>query len=183
MAIGRGATNADHRASGRSRAVGFNRICPGAGALAFGPEPPLAAKITARLLNSHWIYTMYRCALAAVAAVCLVSSAAAQSQRNFPQNALRGTLQIASPSDALLNGKPARLAPGLRIRGQNNMLQMSGGLIGAKLLVHYTTDIDGLVKDVWVLTPAEAAKKPWPVTAQQSQAWTFDPIAQTWDKP
>ncbi|HUG24597.1 hypothetical protein [Piscinibacter sp.] len=126
---------------------------------------------------------MYRCALAAVAAVCFVSSAAAQPQRNFPQHALRGALTITSPADAVLNGKPARLAPGLRIRGQNNMLEMSGGLIGAKLLVHYTTDIDGLVKDVWVLTPAEAAKKPWPATTEQATAWTFDPVAQTWAKP
>jgi len=126
---------------------------------------------------------MYRCALAAVAAVCFASSAAAQVQRTFPQNALRGALQITSPADAVLNGKPARLAPGLRIRGQNNMLQMSGSLIGAKLLVHYTTDIDGLVMDVWVLTPAEAARKPWPATAQQAAAWTFDPVAQTWAKP
>lgn len=126
---------------------------------------------------------MYRCALAAAAAVCLVSPAAAQVQRHFPPDALRGALTVTSPSDALMNGKPARLAPGLRIRGQNNMLQMSGTLIGAKLLVHYTRDIDGLIKDVWILTPQEAAKKPWPATPEQAQAWSFDPIAQVWTKP
>jgi len=133
-------------------------------------------------INSHWINTMYRCALAAVTAVCLVAPAAAQ-QRAFPQNALRGALVIDSPSDATLNGKPARLAPGLRIRGQDNMLQMSGTLLGLKLLVHYTVDMQGLIKDVWVLTPEEAAKKPWPTTAAEAQAWSFDPVAQTWTKP
>jgi hypothetical protein len=129
---------------------------------------------------------MYRCALttfAAVATACLVAPAAAQVQRNFPQNALRGALQLQTTSDALLNGEPARLAPGLRIRGQNNMLAMSGGLLGTKLLVNYTLDMNGAVKDVWILTPQEAAKRPWPTRPEQAQAWTFDVAAQVWYKP
>ena len=125
---------------------------------------------------------MYRCVLAGLVAACLVAPAAAQ-QRNFPQTALRGALVITTPSDALLNGRPARLAPGLRIRGQNNMLEMSGALLGAKLLVHYTTDTQGLVKDVWILRPEEAARKPWPTTPAEAQAWQFDPVAQVWSKP
>ena len=125
---------------------------------------------------------MYRCALAAAAAICLVAPAAAQ-QRTFPPNALRGALVIVSPTEATLNGDAARLAPGLRIRGQDNMLAMSGTLIGARLLVHYTTDPQGLLNNVWILTPAEAAKKPWPASAEEAQAWTFDPVAQIWSKP
>jgi hypothetical protein len=132
--------------------------------------------------GSHWINTMYRCALAATVAVCLVAPAAAQS-RTFPQNALRGALVVTSPSDATLNGQSVRLAPGLRIRGQDNMLAMTGPLIGARLLVHYTTDVQGLVNNVWILTPGEAEKKPWPTTAQEARAWTFDPAAQAWSKP
>ncbi|RQP23236.1 hypothetical protein [Piscinibacter terrae] len=126
---------------------------------------------------------MYRCAIAALSAACLVAPAAAQFQRNFPQTALRGALLITSPADATLNGQAARLAPGVRIRGQNNMLELSGALIGQKLLVHYTLDIDGLIKDVWILTPDEAAKRPWPTTVAESQAWSFDPAAQVWVKP
>ncbi|HEX6708204.1 MAG TPA: hypothetical protein VF169_25950 [Albitalea sp.] len=133
-------------------------------------------------INSHWINTMYRCALAAVTAVCLVAPAAAQ-QRGFPQNALRGALVVASPTEAALNGKSVGLAPGLRIRGQDNMLQMSGTLLGQKLLVHYTVDMQGLIKDVWILTPQEAAKKPWPTSPAEAQAWSFDPVAQVWTKP
>jgi len=34
-----------------------------------------------------------------------------------------------------------------------------------------------------ILTPQEAAKRPWPATPQQAEAWTFDPIAQTWSRP
>jgi hypothetical protein len=132
--------------------------------------------------DSHWINTMYRCVLAAAAAVCLVAPAAAQ-QRVFPQTALRGALLLSSPTEATLNGKPVRLAPGLRIRAQDNMLVMSGSVLGTPLAVNYTMDTYGLVKDVWILTPAEAARKPWPTSAEEAQAWTFDPVAQTWSRP
>jgi hypothetical protein len=107
----------------------------------------------------------------------------AQVQRNFPQNALRGSLVIGDPPEATLNGDPARLAPGARIRTADNMLAMSGTLTGSRLLVHYTLDTLGLIKDVWILTPDEAAKRPWPSTPQQAEDWTFDPVAQTWTRP
>jgi len=125
---------------------------------------------------------MYRCLLAFAAAACLAAPAAAQ-QRAFAPDALRGALVITSSGEALLNGHPVRLAPGLRIRGQDNMLAMSGSLLGARLLVNYTTDMQGLVNNVWILTPAEAAKQPWPATPQQAQSWRFDPVAQAWSKP
>ena len=48
---------------------------------------------------------------------------------------------------------------------------------------HYTIDTYGLVKDVWILTPAEAAKKPWPTKPEETVAWGFDPVAQVWVKP
>jgi hypothetical protein len=96
---------------------------------------------------------------------------------------LRGSLTIVNPTEVVLNGEPARLAPGSRIRGQQNMLELSGSLVGVKLLVHYTVDIHGLVKDVWILTPDEAARKPWPKTKTEAQAWTFNWQSQTWEKP
>ena len=126
---------------------------------------------------------MYRCALAGLLAATLIAPAAAQMQRNFPATALRGAVVIGEPPEITLNGKPARLAPGARIRGQDNMVQMSGTLSGSKLLVHYTVDTYGLVKDVWILRPEEAAVRPWPATPEQAQAWAFDPVAQTWSKP
>jgi hypothetical protein len=125
---------------------------------------------------------MYRCALYALAAACVVTPAAAQ-QRNFPPQALRGALVIQAPPEALLNDRPVRLAPGARIRGQDNMLQMSASLVGARLLVHYTLDPQGLIRDVWILTPQEASRQPWPTTAAQAQAWRFDPVAQLWTQP
>lgn len=129
---------------------------------------------------------LQRSAIAALLTIVVAAAsapAAAQVQRNFPQNALRGALVIGEPPEITLNGRPARLAPGVRLRGQSNMLEMSGTLIGARLLVNYTLDTVGLVKDVWILTPQEAAKRPWPTTPQQAQDWLFDPVAQTWSRP
>jgi hypothetical protein len=129
---------------------------------------------------------MNRCAaLLSLAALMLASAlpAAAQAQRNFPANALRGELVIQQPPEALLNGRAARLAPGARIRGTDNLLQMSGALAGQKLPVHYTLDNAGLLLDVWVLTPAELARRPWPTTPQQAREWIFDPVAQVWSRP
>ena len=115
---------------------------------------------------------------------CVVGlSAAAQVQRNFPASALRGAMVVASSTEVTLNGKPARLAPGSRIRSQTNMLELSGGLMGQTLAVHYTIDTNGQVKDVWILTPQEFAVQPWPKTPLEAQRWQFDTIAQTWTKP
>ena len=139
--------------------------------------------------NSHWIYTMYRCLAvtasitAATIALALPATAQVQVQRSFPQNALRGTITFGTPPHILVNGKPAQLAPGARIRGFNNMIEMSGALVNAKVVVNYTVENTGLVKDVWLLRPEEVARKPWPETFEQAHAWQFDPAAQVWVKP
>ena len=70
-----------------------------------------------------------------------------------------------------------------RIKGGSNLLVMSGAIVGQKLAVNYTIDTYGLVKDVWLLRPDEAARSPWPKTAAEAAAWSFDPVAQTWTKP
>jgi hypothetical protein len=128
--------------------------------------------------------TMIRCAAALLLALTCLSSAWAQPvQRNFPATALRGEITFGQPPEVLVNGLPARLAPGIRIRGLNNLLVMSGTLIGQKAVVNYTVDPLGLVLDVWILTDTERAKQPWPTTAKEAQSWAFDPIAQVWKKP
>jgi len=128
---------------------------------------------------------MFRCVFKACLGLLLAAPllpAGAQMPRPFPATALRGTLQVTQPPEVLLNGQPARLTPGSRIRGPNNLLQLSGGLVGQKLLVHYTRDPSGGVHDVWILTDDEAARKPWPATAEDAQRWAFDPAAQTWTR-
>ncbi len=116
-------------------------------------------------------------------AAVLASPAAAQIARPFPATALRGELVVVQPPDVLLNGHAARLAPGARIHGADNLLKLSATLVGVKLAVNYTLDPFGLVHDVWILTPAENAREPWPRTPEQAQRWTFDAAAQTWTKP
>ena len=125
---------------------------------------------------------MYRCLIASIAIVISLP-AAAQMQRRFPQDALRGNIVFGAPPDIKLNGKATRLAPGHLIRGQNNMLEMSGALIGVNAIVNYTLDPEGMVKLVWVLRTEEVAMRPWPTTMEQAQSWAFDPAAQTWTKP
>jgi len=123
---------------------------------------------------------MLRCVtlLAALAAL----PAAAQVQRNFPADALRGQLIVTQPPEVLLNGEPGRLAPGARIRDQHNMLTVSGAMVGQRLIVNYTRERGGLVLDVWILRPEEQANKPWPVNEAQAKAWRFDPVGQTWSR-
>ena len=126
---------------------------------------------------------MLRCVLAFAAAFLLASPAAAQVQRNFPQNALRGAIVFGTAPEIALNGQVARLAPGARIRDMGNMMVTPSTVHGGKFLVHYTVDTVGLVKDVWILTPGEAARKPWPTKPEEAAAWGFDPVAQVWVKP
>lgn len=127
--------------------------------------------------------TTYRCVITALLASMFAVPAAAQLERKFPGNALRGAILIVDPPDISLNGRPARLAPGARIRGKSNMVELTGGLLGARLLVNYTLEINGMVQDVWILRPEEAAVRPWPSTPEQAANWSFDPVSQTWSKP
>jgi len=116
-------------------------------------------------------------------AACLSAPAAAQVQRAFPQNALRGAIVIGVAPEIQLNDALARLAPGARIRDANNMTVVPSSLIGGRYLVNYTVDTSGLVKDVWILRPEEAAVRPWPTTPAEAEAWLFDPVGQVWIKP
>jgi len=140
---------------------------------------------------------MNRCAqfslaAAALAAFAALSPAAASAQtaaadgqalqRHFPKEALRGSIVFFAPPAIALNGTNTRMAPSYRIHGTNNLLVMSAQLEGLKATVDYTTDLQGQVREVWILAPAEA-EKTWPTTAAQAAAWTFDAIAQTWTKP
>lgn len=97
-----------------------------------------------------------------VAGLCGLSStpaAAQESVRQFPAKALRGTLQVTAPPEVLLNGQAARLSPGARIKGTNNLLVMSGTLVGQVLLVNYLTDSQGMIREVWLLNRQEAQEQ------------------------
>ena len=129
---------------------------------------------------------MLRCAtklLCVTAALVAGAPAQAELPRNFPADALRGDLQVLQPPEALLNGEPVRLAPGARIRGENNLLLVTGVLAGRRHVVHYRLDLNGQIGELWLLTDAERAVRPWPVSLREAQTWSFDPLAQTWTRP
>ena len=95
----------------------------------------------------------------ALCAVPLLASAQNSNVRPFPPKAERGVMQITQPPELLLNGKPDRLSPGARIHGPDNMLRMSGTLMGQKAVVNFVREPAGQVHEVWILTEAEAAQK------------------------
>ncbi|TXC66828.1 hypothetical protein FSC37_16540 [Piscinibacter aquaticus] len=126
---------------------------------------------------------MYRCFAALLASLLISGGAFAQSLRAFTPNALRGTIEVLQSPEVALNGKPARLAASARIFGPDNLIKVPASIVGQKLVVNYTLDGQGFVRDVWVLTESEAAKKPWPTTAAEAQARRFDSVSQVWIKP
>ena len=75
-------------------------------------------------------------------------------------NAKRGELVVTTPPEILLSGQSARLSPGARIRGPNNLLVLSGTVVGQALQVRYLLDTSGLVHQVWILNDAELKAKP-----------------------
>ena len=141
-----------------------------------------ADRISVRF-HSPWIHTMLRCVPLVALAAALPLVAHAQMQRPFPRDALRGEIQFVAPPDIRLNGKPARLSPGARVHGETNLLVMQPQVAGRKAVVHYTVEPTGLVNRVWFLTPEELAKKPWPRSMAEVEAWSWDPGSQSWVKP
>lgn len=94
-----------------------------------------------------------------LAAVLSGPASAQNLLRQFPADALRGTLEVTAPPEVLLNGQPARLSPGARIKNTNNGLVRSASLVGSRQLVNYRRDRQGLVHEVWLLSPGEAQEK------------------------
>jgi hypothetical protein len=101
---------------------------------------------------------------------------------SIPMQSLRGDIVFGQPPEVSLNGKAARLAPGARIRNLNNLLVLSGNLVGQRYKVNYTVDTYGLLMNVWLLTAAEASQL-WPTTAQEAATWSYDPVSHIWAKP
>lgn len=126
---------------------------------------------------------MLRCVTLATLAAALALPAVAQNivQRKLAPNSLRGELVVTQPPEVQLNGKPARLAPGARIHGENNLLVLSGSIAGQKLVVNYTRELRGELLEVWILNASERARL-WPKTAEEAASWRFEPLSQTWTK-
>jgi len=79
-------------------------------------------------------------------------------QREAPKDVVLGKMVVTQPPVITMDGKPDRLSPGARIRDLNNMLVLSGGIVGKALPVVYRRDAAGLVHEAWILTPEEYSK-------------------------
>jgi len=93
--------------------------------------------------------------------------------RNFPVGTLRGKLTIVDAPEVRLDGQADRLGPGVRIRSAQNLLVMASTVIGQNLLVNYTRDAAGLVREVWILTPDEARAERASVERPLLNFWPF----------
>jgi len=76
-------------------------------------------------------------------------------QREAPKDVVLGQLVVTAPPQVTIDGKPDQLSPGSRIRDLNNMLVLSGSIVGKTLPVVYRRDAAGLVHEAWILTDAE----------------------------
>ncbi|MBV8503409.1 MAG: hypothetical protein JO006_17030 [Paucibacter sp.] len=114
----------------------------------------------------------------------VATTAQAQTHRFFPATALRGEFLLTQFPDALINGQPAKLAPGVRLFGDTGLLLSPASITGQKAIVHYVVEqSSGLVMTLWILNPAELANKVWPGTPQEAAGMQFEPATQTWRKP
>ena len=95
-------------------------------------------------------------AIAALAGTLCTTALAQFAPRPFPPAAMRGAMVITHPPELVMNGRAERLSPGARIRNANNMLVLSGTLVGQNLLVNFVREPNGMVHEVWILTEAEA---------------------------
>lgn len=77
--------------------------------------------------------------------------------RNFPDAALRGTLTLTSASEATLNGRTIRMAPGMRLLSPQNTLVMLHTVLGQTYKVNYVIETStGMLITAWILTEGEA---------------------------
>ena len=102
---------------------------------------------------------------------CVVSAglgfhAEARAERGFPLKTERAEMKFVELPDVLLNGKPERLAHAVRVRDERNAIVMPGTVNGRSAVVNYLRDARGQVREVWILSPQEAAipLKPVPTT-------------------
>ncbi len=89
-------------------------------------------------------------------------------QRSFPPAAQRGTLVLQDRMHGELDGKPVRLAPGLRIFNERNALVFAHTMAQRPLKVNYVREAStGYLHTVWLLTPQEAERPlPQPLPAR-----------------
>ena len=95
-------------------------------------------------------------ALLALLTVLFAASAAAQL-RTIPKDAQRGQIRHVQANVVVLNEQEVQLSPAAQIRDTSNRIIMPTAL-PAGSLVKYRLDSAGKLREVWILTPEEAAQ-------------------------
>ncbi len=96
-------------------------------------------------------------ALAFIAAACFATMALAQL-RTIPSDAKRAKMSPVQERIVEINGKREMLAAGVQIRDAQNRIIVPNAL-PANSLVKYRREPNGAVREVWILTPQEAAQR------------------------
>jgi hypothetical protein len=76
--------------------------------------------------------------------------------RTIPDHAAVGRMQPAEGMAVVLDKRLVPLAPGVRIRGPENRIELPGSFAGP-VLVRYLADGSGAITHVWILNAEEAA--------------------------
>ncbi len=87
----------------------------------------------------------------------LTTLSALAFDRPFPGNVRRASLVITDYPQVQIDGKASRLTNGARIWSTDNLTVIPNALGSSAHIVNYTTDIEGAIDRVWLLSPAEAA--------------------------
>jgi len=90
----------------------------------------------------------------------LTTLSALAFERPFPNHARRASLIITDYPQVQVDGKTTRLTNGARIWSTDNLTVIPNALGSGAHIVNYTTDIDGAIDRVWLLSAAEAAAPP-----------------------
>jgi len=98
--------------------------------------------------------------------------------RTFPDAALRGTLTITAASDATLNGRAIRMAPGMRLFSPQNSLVMAHTVLGQTFKVNYLIEPStGMLQSAWILSQGEADQpRKGSDTVERNYRSEFDPV-------
>ena len=89
--------------------------------------------------------------------LCLFAAGSHAQARNIPEQAKDGAITHLQDMIVSINGVELRLAPGAQIRDAANRVVVPTA-VPAGAQVKYLLDEQGLVRQVWILTPHEAAQ-------------------------
>ena len=94
----------------------------------------------------------------ALALTFVLSTSAYAQLRSIPDEAKRGEIRHLQDMLVAIDGVPQRLAPGAQIRDASNRVVVPAA-VAAGTEVKYVLNDEGLVRQIWVLSPVEAAKR------------------------